>query len=421
MSVERPDLEALLRQGRGKGRMRSALIATAVLAALGLGLWYWLGSGAQGPAAVHVTAPAVRGDLTVTITATGTVEPTNQVEISSELSGTVRAVLVDYNDPVRVGTVLAQLDTEKLEANIAHSRATVEARAARVQEAGASETEALAQLERIRSLASRDFAAAQTLEAAVAAHARAVAGTAVARADMKVAEADLAINETNLAKACICSPIDGVVLDRNVDAGQIVASALQAPVLFTIAEDLSKMELRVDIDEADIGAVRVGNPATFTVEAHRDLSFPAEIASVRYAPQTVDGVVTYKAILSIDNSDLMLRPGMTATAEIIVEEVADALMIPNAALRYAPPAETEETSNRAGGLLGLLMPRPPQTGGTAMPAPGPDGSRTIWVLRDGAPVAVQVWTGTSDGLLTVVVEGDLAEGDRVIVDQLETG
>ena len=206
-----------------------------------------------------------------------------------------------------------------------------------------------------------------------------------------------------------------MILSRNVDVGQIVASALQAPVLFTIAEDLSQMELQVDIDEADVGAVRVGNPATFTVEAYQGRVFPAEIAEVLYAPQTVEGVVTYEAILSIDNADLALRPGMTATSEIVVEEIGEALLVPNAALRFAPPAEPEEAEERGGGLLGLLIPRPPEERPTA-PPPGPDGSRTLWVLRDSVAAPLMVRTGATDGLMTAILEGDLAEGDLVITD-----
>jgi HlyD family secretion protein len=176
------------------------------------------------------------------------------------------------------------------------------------------------------------------------------------------------------------------------------------------------MELRVDIDEADVGTVKVGNKAAFTVEAYQGRRFPAEIAELRYAPQTIDGVVTYQAVLSIDNTELLFLSNVTATAEIIVESIADALLVPNAALRFAPPAEPEDPEGGGGGLLGLLIPRPPGEP-ASMPAASPaDGSRTIWILRDGAPVSVEVRAGATDGLMTVILEGSLEEGTAVITD-----
>ena len=304
-----------------------------------------------------------RGPLVVTVTATGAVEPTALVEVSSELSGTIRPAEADRNDPVSAGQPLARLDTDELEA----------------------------------------------------AHARALAAIDVAEADVRLAEADVRSAETNLAKACICSPVDGVVLERNVDVGQTVASALQAPVLFTIAEDLTQMELRVGVDEADMGVVRVGQPATFTVEAFHGRPFPARIAELRCAPVTVDGVVTYEAVLEIDNRDLLLRPGMTATAAITVDERAEALLVPNAALRFAPPAEAAERE-RASGLLGLVFRRPALRGPDSRDRASPDGLRTLWRVRDGAAAPVEVRTGATDGRLTEILSGDLAPGDRVAID-----
>ena len=187
-----------------------------------------------------------------------------------------------------------------------------------------------------------------------------------------------------------------------VEPGQIVASSLSAPVLFTLAEDLTEMELQVDIDEADVGQISGGEVAAFTVEAFGDREFDAQITQLRFSPETIEGVVTYKAILSVDNTDRALRPGMTATSRITVEEIDDALTVANAALRYAPAAE-DEGSSGGSGLLGLLIPRPP-SGQPAATEPAADGTRTVWVLRDGAPAAVAVRTGSSDGDRTVIVE-----------------
>lgn len=412
MAAERPQIETVLESGR-KPRWRRALFWLVVLSAIGGGGWWYVQQEQQAAQAapLYETAPATRGRLTVTVSATGTVEPTNLVEISSELSGTVREVLVDHNSVVKKGQPLALLDTDTLNASLARSRATLEAKQARVREAEATLAEARDQLERIQSLSDRSVASASSVSTAVAANARAEAALEVARADIKVAQADLKMAETNLSKACICSPIDGLVLDRNVEPGQIVASSLQAPVLFRIAEDLSRMELQVAIDEADMGVVSVGKKAVFSVEAYQGRSFPAEIAELRYAPQTIDGVVTYEAILSIDNRDLLLRPGMTATAEILVEEVENAVLIPNAAFRFAPPEEAKPRST-GGGLLGFIMPRPPQKPATP-PAPKADGTRLIHVLRGGAAIPVEVRPGPTDGQFTAVPEG-IAEGDPVI-------
>jgi HlyD family secretion protein len=364
-------------------------------------------------AVTYVTDPVTRGNLTVLVTATGSAQPITQVNISSELSGTVRRVLVDYNSPVNAGQPLAELDLDKLNAAVESARAKVEAAKARVAETAAAIEEKSGQYERRKQLAARSISSPQELELAKAAYDRAVAQHANALADVRVAEADLRLSEINLTKACICSPINGVVLMRNVDPGQIVASSLQAPVLFVIAEDLRRMELRVDVDEADVGKVKVGQKATFTVDAYPERKFPAEIRDIRYGSEVVQGVVTYKAILTIDNADLLIRPGMTATAEIVVEEVADALLVPNSAIRFSP------TSTQGGGqqqnfLQRILSGRP----NFRPPSRQEDSgrSRRIWVLHDGAPAAVPVVVGATDGRRTQIVEGNVAPDQRVIVD-----
>lgn len=398
---------------RGIGRWIGA--ALAVLAIAAGGYWYLRSAGTATPGSVYLTQPAKRADILVTVTATGTVEPTNEVSISSELSGTISAVEVDHNDIVKVGQPLARLDTVKLEAAIEHARATLAARQARVAELQATLEEANQNYQRAVQLEDRGISSRQSFVAAKAGYDRAVAALDSAKADVRVAEADVKLDESNLKKACICSPINGIVLSRSVEVGQIVASSLQAPVLFSIAEDLTKMELLVDIDEADIGKVRVGNAASFTVEAYQDRTFPAVISQIRYAPQTVEGVVTYKAVLAIDNADLLLRPGMTATAEIRVAEVKAALVAPNAALRFRPPATTTARTGGSG-LLGLIIPRPPSSAPSTETQASENGKRTIYVLRSAVAVPVPVRTGQSDGLVTEILDGDLKEGDAIITD-----
>ena len=412
------DVAETLELGRSSARgwlsRRNLVLGILAVAALAVLYLFVFGVGGSGSSVHYVTEAAKRGALTETVTATGTVEPTNQVEISSELSGTVKEVLVDYNDVVTAGQSLAVLDTDKLEADVAHARATLTMRNAQVQDAEATLAESKQNYDRALKLTEKDFASAATGDQAEADYQRAIAGVAVAKANVEVADADLLTAETNLKKATIRSPINGVVMNRAVEPGQTVAASLQAPVLFTIAENLASMQVQVDIDEADVGQVQKGQAATFTVEAFRDQTFPAEVSEVRVAPVTINNVVTYTGVLSLDNSDLLLRPGMTATADIVVKKVDDALLVPNAALRYAPPTNTTTTRSSGGGLLRMLLPRPPRNTDVAKVEETADGGRSIYVLKDGAPQKVVVHVGATDGAWTEVLDGPLEAGAPVI-------
>jgi len=411
MSQSSEEVAKKLGLGGRRGLLPRWVLYTLGLIVVAAAVFYWTVYAGPQNDVEYITAEAVIGDLRETVTATGTVEPTNMVEISSELSGTLDKINVDFNDSVSKGSVLAELDTTKLEAKLAVSKASLDSAIARVAMAEATLEDAKAKFDSARKLEERGVAAHQTFVTQRTAYMRAQAELQSAQADRALAEADLELNQAELEKACICSPIDGVVLDRAVDPGQIVAATLSAPLLFVIAEDLTKMELQVDIDEADIGRTSVGNWAEFTVDAYDERTFPAEISEIRFAPKTVDGVVTYKAVLSIDNSDLALRPGMTATADITVAEIDDALLVPNAALRYAPPALPAEDEDRSG-LLGMLIPQG-----------GDDGNRgddkTVWVLRDGEPQEIAIRSGATDGRMTVIDEGELSEGDVVIVGRVD--
>lgn len=395
------------RTGRGRGWLWGA---GALLLAAGAAGWLWLGSGS---AVTYVTDPVTRASLRAEVTATGTVQPTTEVEVSSELSGTLAVVEVNFNDPVTVGQPLARLDDAKLRAQVALSEAGLAQARAKVAEAEATLQQTSADLARVQELVRRGQKSQTELETAEASEKRAQAAVDSAKANLTIAEASLALDRTDLAKAVIRSPIKGIVLDRAAEPGQIVASSLSAPVLFTLAEDLARMELQVDIDEADIGRVKMGDQAAFTVDAYGGRSFPAMITQLRYAPEDTDGVVTYKGVLSVDNAEGLLRPGMTATANVVVAEAVDVLTVANAALRYAPATDSSESSSGSGsGLLGMLMPRRPDATGRS----ATDGS-AVWVLRDGAPVSVAVETGETDGTRTEIRQGDLAEGDLVITDE----
>lgn len=401
---------------RGRGLTVAALLVGLALAAGG---WFWLGAGSGGQVD-YQTAPVTTEPLTVIVTATGTVQPTTEVEVSSELSGTLASVEVDYNDQIDVGQVLARLDSRKMEAQVANAGAALARARAQLVQAQATARQTAADLARAEALGQRGFNAQSARDIAEAEDARARAAVDSARADLTLAEANLTLEQADLDKATIRSPIRGMVLARAAEAGQIVASSLNAPVLFTLAEDLAKMELQVDVDEADIGQVTAGNAAEFTVEAWRDRRFPARITQLRFAPETTDGVVTYKAVLTVDNAEGLLRPGMTATADITVRRVEGALTVPNAALRYAPTGlagpEVAGSQSGAGGLLSIVMPRRPPSAPATTGAAG----RSVWVLRDGGPVEVPVTPGVSDGQRTEVRATSpavLAAGDLVILDQ----
>ncbi|AJY46894.1 efflux RND transporter periplasmic adaptor subunit [Martelella endophytica] len=340
----------------------------------------------------YQTVEVARGPLAVSITATGSIEPTEKVDISSELSGTVKKVLVDYNSHVSAGDPLLELDTDELKADILSVKAKLAAAKSDVAAAQSTLESAKVTMDRTQTLVDRDVAPRQDLQDAQFAYNAAIAGKDSADAQVAVAEAELELAELKLSKATIRSPIDGVVLKRNVDVGQTVAASLEAPTLFVIAGDLKKMELRVDIDEADVGQVAIGQKATFTVEAYPGQRFPAEIASIRYASELASDVVTYKAVLSVANDDLTLRQGMTATADIFVDENDDALLVPNAALRYAPP------------------------GADQTPPENSDGAnhRRVYLLRNDEARPVDIVVGASNGQFSEVLEGDLRAGDTLI-------
>ncbi|MFO7556670.1 MAG: efflux RND transporter periplasmic adaptor subunit [Desulfobacterales bacterium] len=251
---------------------------------------------------------------------------------------------------------------------------------------------------------------------------RAKAVEATARAQVTQAQAALEADETDLSKAVIHSPINGIVLTRNVEPGQTVAASFQAPVLFTLAEDLTQMELHVDADEADVGQVTEGQEAVFSVDAHPGRTFPARITQVRYGSQTINGVVTYKTVLIVDNSDLSLRPGMTATADIFVKKVENAILLPNAALRFNPSIKEKEAPSDGGSLINKLLPRRPRSQSKQRKdSTGDNKLQQVWTLRDGKLLAIAVRVGATDGRMTEVTSGDIKPGMPLVVDTKRSG
>ena len=404
------DIQATLGLTAGGRRVRRGRwIAIAVVATLIAGAaWRWRGARAD-TAPRYQTGVAERKTLTVTVTATGELNALTQVNIGTEISGVVESVAVDFNSPVRVGQVLARVNTEKLEAQSAQARASLaSAQAKRLQaQATLAETQAeLARLKHVHELSGGRVPSQQELDSQDAAVKRAQADEGSAAAGVTQAEASLATIETDIRKAVIKSPITGIVLNREVDPGQTVAASFQTPTLFTLAEDLTKMKLIVDVDEADIGQVRKGQAASFRVDAYPDRTFASVVREVRSTPKTSNGVVTYQTVLSVDNAERLLQPGMTATAAITVTQVADALVVPSAALRFTPP----ETRARQGGFF----PAPP--GAQPRDRSADTAAPHVWTLTGTLPARVAVTTGPSDGRFTVVAASGLTAGTAVITD-----
>ncbi len=408
------DLLLSLTRSPQSGKRRIVLLLAATAIALLLAGWLLFPVSNDAKNAGYVTEAVARGDLAVKVSATGNLYPTNQVDVGSELSGIVEAVLVDENDRVKHGQILARLDPSKLNDQVLKSQAAVlaaEAQVAQMQATVKESRAALGRLRRVAELSGGKVPSPSELESAEAAAVRAEANEANARAAAAQASATLRSDQTNLSKASIRSPIDGIVLTRKIEPGQTVAASLQAPVLFTLAEDLARMQLQVAVDEADVSQVKPGQTAYFTVDAWPGRQYPAEIERVGFGAQTTDGVVTYKTILKVSNSDLSLRPGMTATAEISTAKLNDVLLVPNAALRFKPIQANKPAAS--GGFAASLMPRAP-----SQPKQAKDSAtgttRTVWILQDNQPMPVGITIGLSDGRYAQVVGGDLKPGMAVI-------
>jgi HlyD family secretion protein len=401
------------------------LVLALVLAAAA-GFYVWRLQVASAAAPRYSTEPVTRGKITLTVTANGSIQPTRSINIGSELSGTVRQVLVDVNDQVRKGQVLLVLDTAKLRDQILRSQAAEASARGRLAQALATVGEAnasQARMEEVARLSGGKVPSKAELEAGRASVSRAVADEAIARAGVKDAQAALSTDQTNLSKASIVAPSDGILLTRSVDPGNAVAASLQAVTLFTLADDLHKLRVWVYVDEADVGAVKLGQAASFTVSAYPTREFPARVSRVGQGSTITDNVVTYLTYLDVDNADLSLRPGMTATATITATERQDVLQVPNTALRFAPSNDGVQTAAKTG-LGASLIPRVPGASRRSAAADASTaGARQVWVLpadaQDGrgTPVAVAVMPGISDGHLTEITRGDLQLGQQVITDQ----
>lgn len=419
--IDRTDLPSeILQMSRRPRRRWLALVLMGAVALAALLLLYPLIAQRQRPRPPQFeTAPVAEGDLRVSITATGTLSARDSVSIGAEISGRVLRVLVDYNDKVEPGQVLAEIDPEQYRARRDDAQAQLALGKAASLTAQATQRESDLKAKRLRAMRVAGLTSQQELESAEATLDRANASLANARAQITSAEATLKVALSNLGKTVIRSPIAGVVLERSVEPGQTVTAGLQTPVVFTLAADLAEMLLAVKVDEADVGQIKPGLPATFTVDAYPNRVFTSTVLKVKNMPTTSQNVVTYETRLAVKNSDGLLRPGMTATATIAIAETKNVLLVANAALRFSPKAPTAAGPALQGGFsISRLMPPPP--GGPPRPPATADKASTgprVFILRGHFPEPVPVEVGATDGVKSAIRGPGIGPGAIVIVGE----
>ena len=342
----------------------------------------------------YVTVPVAKGAVTRTVTATGTVNPELTIIVGAAVSGIIQELYCDYNTQVKKGQVCAKIDPRPYQSVVDQNRANLAVAKAQLEKDKANLTYSKLALDRAATLVQTHAVSQDSYDSAKSTYDQALAQITFDQATIQQRQASLDAAQVNLDYASIVSPVDGTVVSRNVTMGQTVAASFQTPTLFLIATDLTKMEVDANVSESDIGGIKLGNKATFTVDAYAKRAFEGTVSQVRQSPQTVQNVVTYDIVISVNNSDLMLMPGMTAASRIVVDQRNDVIRVPNQALRYVPS-----------GLAGA----------------GQSGQAQIWILRDGQPVAIPVVTGLDDDSFTEIVSGDAKSGDFVITaEQIAT-
>lgn len=417
----------------------SKAILWLVLAAAAAGGWLWLQARQADAEPRYRLAKVERGPLSAIVAASGTLNAVTTVQVGSQISGQVKEIHADFNTPVKSGQVIARIDPATFELRVNQARADLDAAQSAVAVARSNQAaqqaelgrvkvtlaDALRDLERKKSLVEKNYISPAELDKARTVYDSTREQLKAVRAQLRVSEAQvrsalatvkqreslLKQAEVDLERTIIRAPVDGTVILRNVDAGQTVAASLQAPVLFTIAQDLRDMQVEAAIDEADVGRLRVGMPVTFGVDAFPRRGFSGEIRQIRKSPQNTQNVVSYTVVISASNPDLALLPGMTANVRVQVDSRSNALKVPNAALRWRPRGAAE------------TAPRdlPPQRLAESHGRRAPGAAGRVWVLREGAPVAVAVRLGLSDGMSTELVGGEIAEGDEVVVGLAPAG
>lgn len=370
--------------------MKKILIGSFIVIVLGVGCFF-LFKGKENGMKYRVQK-VDRGEIVSSVTATGTVNAVTTVLVGTQVSGTIKTLYVDFNSPVKRGQLIAQIDPATFEAQVGQAKANLFSAKANLEKSEATVIDAKRTMERNRELVSENLIAQSDFDTAETNYETAKASRGEARAQIAQTEAALKFAETNFQYTRIVSPVDGVVISRNVDVGQTVAASFQTPTLFTIAQDLTKMQIDTNVDEADIGKVTVGQNVDFTVDAYSETTFKGSVWQIRNAPIIVQNVVTYDVVIKVDNSELKLKPGMTANVSIIIAIKKEALKIPNAALRFMPSEKETGESVKKG--LG------------------------IWIIEKGEPKRIPIVTGISDGNYTELVSGALKEGQEVIIESL---
>jgi HlyD family secretion protein len=414
---------------------KKALIVVALLLVVGAGLF--LGFRGTGNGQKFKTVRVSTGNVRATVTATGTLNAVITVLVGTQVSGMVKKLHADFNSPVKAGQVIAEIDPATFEAQVDNVKANLLQAKAMVEKDKAALADATRIRDRNRQLFDKALIARADLDTSEATHDVDEAQLHSDMAQISQTEAQLRLAETNLRYTKIVSPVDGTVVSRNVDVGQTVAASFQTPTLFTIAQDLTKMQVDTNVDEADVGRVSLGQDVEFNVDAYPDRIFRGKVSQIRIAPITVQNVVTYDVVITLDNGDLRLKPGMTANVSIIVANKSAVLKVPNAALRFRPSDKDlgksgTEQSTKEGGQPG----GPPNAGGAprregapqgGQPGGGPAGatpagqrSYAIWILEQSKPKRVPITVGISDGMFTEVTGGDLKEGQEVILESLGT-
>jgi HlyD family secretion protein len=402
---------------RARRRWSSAAVVVIVVAA---GITYWRKVSAA-PPADYVTAEVTRGPVTPSVTASGTLNPVITVQVGSYVSGVIQSLFCDYNTTVKKGQLCARIDPRPFSIVVDQDQADLDTARAQLDKDQASLKYATLSFERGTALLNSGLDSKDTLDSLQSAESQGKAQVEVDQATVEQKQASLDAAKINLGYTNIISPVNGTVVSRNVTVGQTVAASFQTPTLFLIANDLTKMQVDTNVSEGDIGGLRAGDAATFTVDAFPGRPFKGHVAQVRQAPQSVQNVITYDVVIDVANPDLLLMPGMTAAVHIIVDQQADALRVPDRALRFTPAMAGARPTpgSRAAPSTSPTSPAS-MTGGASHPAAEAKGGTGVWVLRNGRAVHVPITVGLDDGTNAEVRSGALAAGDQVIVSEETT-
>ena len=370
--------------------MKKIMIIVICAAVLGIAAWMLFKNESDEPK--FKTEKIMRGHIIETVTASGTVNPVTTVLVGTQVSGTVKNIYADFNSPVKKGQLIAQIDPAAFEAQEEQARANLLSARANLEKSEATLLDAKRIMERNRKLFAENFISKNDLDTSETNYETAKAQVSASKAQVAQAEATLKIAETNLRYTRILSPVDGIVVSRNVDVGQTVAASFQTPTLFTIAQDLTKMQIDTNVDEADIGKVSAGQDVEFNVDAYPDITFKGKVSQVRNAPITIQNVVTYDVVIKVDNPELQLKPGMTANVSIVLSIKKDVLKISNAALRFSPDVKDKSRTQQKG--------------------------RGVWIIENKTPKRIPVAVGISDGNYSELLSGEIREGQEIIVESL---